>query len=284
MTKVKFIIHHIIIVLVSLASGLFLSGMLSAACNMDSNQNDTWLTLASIAAVFLLIYVWYRRKESVQQYIADKKQGKTAAAAAASSTAATASATAATASAAASRDTIDAFKNLMTASLTAHFKETHEEQYRSEYLRRLRKIGFTGPQAENMFMFELMILKYDSREPLCDPTYIYRAMFDLKSVPLPEEDSWYIEHQMFLLSEVVKIWDEAEYIWQRQRGLLRDEKVRERIYSLTRYGGARLFLGYLEMMSEKAHTDMALLQAYARAEQDLLYLYRWKENVPHPYA
>ena len=177
----------------------------------------------------------------------------------------------------------EAYKNRMTGSLVALFKETHEEIYRSEYLRRLKKLGFQSFQAENFFMFELMILKYDSREPLTDPRYIYRPMFDLKSEPLPEGDDWYIKHQRFLLSEVVKIWDEAEYIWQRQKALLTDEKVKSRILSLTRYGGAKLFIGYLEMMSEHAHTDMALLHAYARAEQDLLYLYRWKEVLEHPY-
>jgi hypothetical protein len=132
-------------------------------------------------------------------------------------------------------------------------------------------------------MFELMILKHDSIDMLSDPVYIYRSYFDLRTVPFPQDDEWYAEHQMFLMSEIVKIWDEAEYIWQRKRSEITDEKVAERIKSLGRYGGAKMFLSYMNMMSEKSHTDMTLLQAYARAEQDLLFLYKWKEPGGHPY-
>ena len=178
----------------------------------------------------------------------------------------------------------DELRNRMTGSLIALYKETHEEKYNIEYLRRLTSIGFSEAEAENMFMFELMILKYDSREILRDPTYIYKNYFDLKTVPFPQEDSWYAEHQMFVMSEIVKIWDEAEYIWQTNRDQINDEAVRARIHSLSRYGGAGMFLTYMDMVSEKAHTPMPLLQAYVRGEQDLIWLYKWKKISAHPYA
>ncbi len=172
----------------------------------------------------------------------------------------------------------------MSGSLVALYKETHDEKYDEEYRRRLRKIGYSDQEAANMFMFELMILKHDNQANLIDSQYIYRPMLDYRSMPLHEEDSWYVEHQMFLMSEIVKLWDEAEYVWTNSNKYLEDEEIRKRVHSLTRYGGAKLFLSYLRMISEKAHTDIKLVQAYARAEQDLLYIYRWKqENIKYPY-
>lgn len=172
----------------------------------------------------------------------------------------------------------------MSGSLVALYKDTHDKKYDEEYRRRLGKIGFSEREAANMFMFELMILKHDNQIALKDPQYIYRPMLDYRSMPLHEEDSWYVEHQMFLMSEIVKLWDEAEYVWTNSNKYLEDEQIRKRVYSLTRYGGAKLFLSYLRMISEKAHTDIKLVQAYARAEQDLLYIYRWKqEGVEYPY-
>ncbi len=172
----------------------------------------------------------------------------------------------------------------MSGSLVALYKETHDSKYDEEYRRRLRKIGYSDQEAANMFMFELMILKHDNQANLIDSQYIYRPMLDYRSMPLHEEDSWYVEHQMFLMSEIVKLWDEAEYVWTHSNKYLEDEEIRKRVYSLTRYGGAKLFLSYLRMISEKAHTDIKLVQAYARAEQDLLYVYRWKQgNVKYPY-
>lgn len=172
----------------------------------------------------------------------------------------------------------------MSGSLVALYKETHDSKYNEEYRRRLRKIGYSDEEAANMFMFELMILKHDNQTNLIDSQYIYRPMLDYRSMPLHEKDSWYVEHQMFLMSEIVKLWDEAEYVWTNSNKYLEDEEIRKRVYSLTRYGGAKLFLSYLRMISEKAHTDIKLVQAYARAEQDLLYIYRWKQgNVKYPY-
>ena len=176
------------------------------------------------------------------------------------------------------------FSNIMSGSLVALYKETHDKKYDEEYCRRLRKIGYSDAEAANMFMFELMILKHDNQVKLIDSQYIYRPMLDYRSMPLHEQDFWYVEHQMFLMSEIVKLWDEAEYVWTNSNKYLEDEEIRKRVYSLTRYGGAKLFLSYLRMISEKAHTDIKLVQAYARAEQDLLYIYRWKQgNVKYPY-
>ena len=181
-------------------------------------------------------------------------------------------------------DEFNDYYELMCGSLVAMYNKTHDNSYDIEYRRRLMKLGFSNEEATNLFMFELMILKSDRKEFLTDPKYIYKPAFDYKTVPLPQKDSWYVEHQMFLLSELVKIWDEAEYTWTYSKDKLTDETIKNRVYSLTRYGGGNLVISYLEMMSEKSHTDIELLKTYAKAEQDMLYKYRWRvEAVENPY-
>ncbi|MBQ5952357.1 MAG: ribosomal protein L7/L12 [Lachnospiraceae bacterium] len=176
------------------------------------------------------------------------------------------------------------FKDIMTGSLAALYKKTHEEKYSEEYMRRLCRIGFSEAQAKNLFLFEVMILKESRTDILADRQYLYYQAIDPTRVPLPEGDAWHIAHQSFLLSELVKIWDEAEYIWVNRKDMLREETVRDRVHSLTRYGDAKLFLGYLRMYEEKTGTPAHLLHEYAKSEQGLLYIFRWlTEGIDHPY-
>ena len=176
------------------------------------------------------------------------------------------------------------YHDLMSGSLIALYNTSYDDRYKNEYLRRLTKIGFNRDEADRLLLFESMILKYDRKDHLADPKYIYREVFDYKSVPLPQDDTWYAEHEMFLISELVKICDEAENTWTYSKDKISDESIRDRVYSLTRYGEAVFYNCYLEMVSEKADVRIDLLEEYVRAEQDLLYKYRWKiEAVNDPY-
>ena len=173
---------------------------------------------------------------------------------------------------------------MMSGTLVAKYKQSRDKDYSKEYVRRLVSIGFTEAEANNLFMFELMIHKSIRADRLADSYFIFKDILSPDLKELTASDEWYVEHQLFTISELVKIWDEAEYMWQTNRESLKDEALRNRVYSLTRYGGANLFISYLEMVSEKAHTDMELLKKYAKAEQDLLYLYHYREpDVKHPY-
>lgn len=176
------------------------------------------------------------------------------------------------------------FEDVMSGSLVAQYKMTHDDDYKEEYIRRLTELGFEEEQAQNLFLFELMILKYDHISDLVSGRYIFNSVIDPTKDPLPESDSWYVEHQWFLLSELVKIWDEAEFVWVNSKDELANEDVRNRVYSLTRYGGGELFSSYVQMMAEKTGIDEKLIHAYARAEQDLLFIYKWNsKDITHPY-
>ncbi len=178
------------------------------------------------------------------------------------------------------------FSELMTGQLIALFKQTKNQAYQEEYLRRLQHIGFSKEEAMNMFLYESMTMKQQSLQLLARPDYLTAHYFGLKEVFLKEPKEYYISHQMFTCSEITKLWDEAEYHYRRSGGRGMPEAVAAEIFKLTRYGGGELFVEYLMSMAEHTKTDISKLQQYAFAEQGLLFKYKWnpKGNEKHPYG
>lgn len=179
----------------------------------------------------------------------------------------------------------DAFDALMTGQLVAFYKTTHENKYSNEYERRLKHIGFTENEAKNLFMLELMMLKYDSISILTDKKYLTNNYFDLKTVKFPMEASYYAEHQTFLVSEVTKIWDEAEYIWANYRNSEMPKEVLAEIFQISRYGGGELLIKTIEGISKSSSISKDKILKYSNKEQDLIFKYKWNKeaNESHPY-
>lgn len=177
------------------------------------------------------------------------------------------------------------FDSLMTGQLVAFYKITHNKDYSDEYERRLQHIGFTEPESKSLFMLELMMLKHDHIPILTDENYLIKNNFDLKTPILPLENSYYVEHQMFLVSEITKIWDEAEWVWTYLKDREMPKDVANEIFKLTRYGGGELLIETLKSISEHSHIDFAKIQKYSRCEQDMMFKYKWNKNAneKHPY-
>ena len=177
------------------------------------------------------------------------------------------------------------FDSLMTGQLVAFYKTTHNKDYSDEYERRLQHIGFTEPESKSLFMLELMMLKHDHIPILTDENYLIKNNFDLKTPILPLENSYYVEHQMFLVSEITKIWDEAEWVWTYLKDREMPKDVANEIFMLTRYGGGELLIETLKSISEHSHIDFAKIQKYSRCEQDMMFKYKWNKNAneKHPY-
>lgn len=248
----KELVKAIIFRIISFLASAFFAGITDAFLGTDTNG---WYGLFLMIAMFCLLEYFFRDKNR-KIY---KKYKKASA-------------------------EFNLYQDIMSGSLVALYNKTRESRYKLEYLRRLKMIGFNNEEADSMFEFEFRIVRYDGKGNLTDNKYIYKPGFDYKSVPLPQGDKWYVEHQMFLLSELVKICDEAENTWTYSKDQITDETIRNRVYTLTRYGEENLFVSYLKMMEDESHISMDLLKAYAKAEQDMLYRYRWKiEAIDNPY-
>ena len=185
----------------------------------------------------------------------------------------------------ASNSSENKFDSLMTGQLVAFYKTTHNKDYSDEYERRLQHIGFTEPESKSLFMLELMMLKHDHIPILTDENYLIKNNFDLKTPILPLENSYYVEHQIFLVSEITKIWDEAEWVWTYLKDREMPKEVVNEIFKLTRYGGGELLVETLKSISEHSHIDFAKIQKYSRCEQDMMFKYKWNKNAneKHPY-
>ncbi len=177
------------------------------------------------------------------------------------------------------------FDSLMTGQLVALYKTTHNQDYSDEYERRLQHIGFTVPESKSLFMLELMMLKHDHIPILTDDNYLINNYFDLKTPILPLENSYYVEHQMFLVSEITKIWDEAEWVWTYFKDKEMSKDVANEIFKLTRYGGGELLVETLQSIAEHSHIDFDKIQRYSMCEQDMMFKYKWNKNAneKHPY-
>ncbi len=105
----------------------------------------------------------------------------------------------------------NAYAKYMTGQLIALYKQTHRQEYQIEYMARLLKIGFSEAEAARLFFLELMIIKHFTVPVLAADDYLDSAYFDLQNVRFPESNDYYISHQTFTVSEIVKIWDEAEW-------------------------------------------------------------------------
>ena len=175
---------------------------------------------------------------------------------------------------------------LMSGQLVARYKKTHDKRYQDEYRRRLQSLGFSEQEAELMFMYELMTLKHFAIDGLCRDDYLHANVFDMKKPVLTLDDSYYVKHQSFLCSQIVKIWDEAEWrYWNSHESDMPDE-VWSEIFRLSRYGGGKLFVDYLTSMAERSSVPLDKVQRYSVAEQQLLFTYKWNagKGEKHPYA
>lgn len=182
------------------------------------------------------------------------------------------------------------YASLMTGQLLAWYKKTGEEQYKKEYIRRLRYIGFSKDQAETLFDHELKSLTEYSVNVLTGQGYIDSAYFDLKNVLLASDYQSYIDHNMFTVSEIAKICDEAA--WHAANTFSGDDAaeapddVISEIRALGGYGSDTLLVKYLSSISEKTGIPYDLIQRYSVEEQNLLFLYKWNDDDldDHPYG
>ncbi len=169
------------------------------------------------------------------------------------------------------------FERLMTGQLIAFYKIDHDKKYMDEYIRRLVGLGFTEEEAFNLFANESMNMKHDSVKLLQSPTYIIDFYFNLKNRILPLDNDYYIKHRMFCVSEITKIWDEAEWHYHNSHEADMPDDVWHEIYMLTRYGSGELFIKMLTEIAVDANIDISKIQKYSRHEQDMLFKYKWHE-------
>ena len=178
------------------------------------------------------------------------------------------------------------YSELLTGQLAAYYKASGEEQFRKEYLRRLKYLGFSRKQAEDMFEYELSVISDVSAGLLTDDNYVESDYFDMKSKLLESPYESYIEHKMFTVSEITKICDEAEWHHANDDTSGIPDDVVYECERLGSYGEEGLYVRYLRSVSMNTGIPFELIQQYSVAEQDLLFYCKWNDDAEdeHPYG
>ena len=175
---------------------------------------------------------------------------------------------------------------LMTGQVLARFVKEGDDAYRDEYLRRLGVLGFTPEEGKQLFDYERGILTPERAERLASPSFMGEMFYDLQHVRLPESKDVYVSRQELTCSEIVKIWDEAEWHYWNSHEREMPEAVWGEIYTISRYGGGALFIEYLMEMAKRSGVEFGKVQAYSAAEQQLIFAYKWNpgKGERNPYA
>lgn len=175
------------------------------------------------------------------------------------------------------RDTQE-FRTIMTSQLVAFWIDTNNENYKKEYLRRMKICQVSDEIAEKTFDFENSILKRIPRPEMLNPNFIAMGLFSLTSLALPEKVTYYETHFDYPFSYVVKLSDEAEWhFWNSHERTMPDE-VWEEIYMLADKN-RKLFIPYAMNMVENLGWSIKQVNNFSYHEQGMLDYYRWGRNI-----
>lgn len=170
------------------------------------------------------------------------------------------------------------FERLMTSQLVALWLDSNQEDYKNEYLRRMRMCGLSEAVAEEMLAYETEILQAHPRPELLDENFLTTPLLSLGERFLKHPISYYKTHIEYPLSYVVKLSDEAErYFWfYHERNL--DDGVWEEIFALSDRNRALFLPIALDLVNHHGWT-VKNMNRFSYNEQGLLDRYRWRRSL-----
>ena len=175
------------------------------------------------------------------------------------------------------------FGALLGAQLVALHAETGDGRFRDEFDRRLEEAGIPEQaKRDAVYDYTLGIIKAQKKqERLCDPFFSQKGVFNHFKPTLKETPEYYLENEIFTPSEVMQIFDEAEYRYWNHQEQEMGEGVWEEIFRYSRYGGAKLMVGTMERLNQLGlSTEQAT--AMLRDDQLTVGFLRWTDGFIRP--
>ncbi len=166
---------------------------------------------------------------------------------------------------------------ILTSQLVALWKSTKNEDYKAEYLRRMKICGLSDPTALQMLNYEEEILDRYPRPEMRDADFISKPLMDLRKPFLQKGYQYYADHFEYPLSYLVKLSDEAEYhYWNSHESSLPD-KVWEEIYYLSDKHQA-IFIPFATDLVDNRGWTVGAVNRFSYNEQRMLDRYRWDKK------
>lgn len=173
---------------------------------------------------------------------------------------------------------LPAFGYLLTSQLAAFWLDGGREEYRAEYLRRLRMCGLSRENAEKMLAFEADILKRYPRPELLKEDFIAARLFDLTTPFFSEPLRYYKTNFVYPFSYVVKLSDEAEWhYWNHHEKKLFDPVWNEINWLSDR--NRLIFQPFAEHLVEHMGWTVENVNAFSYNEQGMLDKLRWGKTI-----
>ena len=179
----------------------------------------------------------------------------------------------------------------MTANLTKDTLVALQKKYTNEFKKRLKRCGANGEAVRRIYEYTQGIYKksfdrldfwgYDYR-----PRGIDRWVFKPGTKIFPKPLLEMVENDELTFSEVMMIYDEAQWHYQnsRDRDFIPEawEEVEEASGHRRKVGEKFYLDREIEKLTELGMT-MKQAQRLMEKEQDLLFLYKWKQKIEYPY-
>ena len=178
------------------------------------------------------------------------------------------------------------FLGILTSQLVAMWMSKEDDDYKEEYLRRLKMCGLSDETALEMLDYEESILQEFPRPELLDERFIAKPLFNLKDTVLPNNYQYYMKNFEYPLSYLIKISDEAEYHYWNSHELPLPDDVWTEIFFLSDRHQA-IFIPFAENLVKNKGWTVEAVNTFSYNEQGMLEKYRWRKSVssaaPYPW-
>lgn len=171
---------------------------------------------------------------------------------------------------------------LLGAQLVARHLKTGESGYRTEYEWRMQQCGVTSDKVRaRVFEYEADILRANDRaDLLADEAYLYSWYFSLAKPLFQKPIHEYVGKGLFTPSEAMKMFDEARWHFAYSHEKPLSDQVWSEIFITSTKG--ELLEEVVNRLPKLGMTD-AQATAWLKNEMDLIWFYKWKKPIPHPY-
>lgn len=179
------------------------------------------------------------------------------------------------------------YMHLLTSQLVAKYMTEEDQAYKGEFFRRLTFAGIEKQALkEAVFEFNRSIIQASNRQAaLADIKYMDQAIFSLAAPAFPKQSQAQLaEANILTPSEVIKIFDEAEWIIVNQHEQDISADVWQEVFSISRMGGGLLLIDMSKKLMELGLSEEQS-KTLMRNDQWLLGRYRWGyTHRPYPFA
>lgn len=175
------------------------------------------------------------------------------------------------------------FPALLNAQLVALHFMTGDPKYREAFDRRLQAAGIIEQRLKDaVFNYTLDIIRTQHKEKkLSDHSFVTRGIFNLIIPALPRTEEEYLREEVFTPSEVIQIFDEAEWRYWNDHERQMPDEVWGEIFRYSRHGSAKLMTGTMDRL-EKLGLSTDQVGAMLRNDQVIIGNYKWAGRTVKP--